>query len=80
MSVGKKLKLLRRKKISLVELAERLNFSIKKDEQDHITFNKGKLSKWKNDREEPKLSAIKYVADFYRVSIDSIINTEEKKN
>ena len=43
-------------------------------------FNKGKLSKWENDREEPKLSALKYVADFYDVSVDSIISDKDNRD
>lgn len=77
MSLGKRLKILRTKKeLSLDELAKKLNTTIRDDEVDYVSFNKGKLSKWENDREEPKLSALKYVADFYNVSVDSIINEQ----
>ena len=81
MSIGKKLKMLRSKSdLSLDELATHLNKSVNKDEERYIMFNKGKLSKWENDREEPKLSALKYVADFYDVSVDSIISDKEKSD
>ena len=60
MSIGKKLKMLRSKSdLSLDELATNLNKSVSKEEEQYIMFNKGKLSKWENDREEPKLSALK---------------------
>lgn len=81
MSIGKKLKMLRSKSdLSLDELATHLNKSVNKDEERYIMFNKGKLSKWENDREEPKLSALKYVADFYDVSVDSIISDNDKSD
>ncbi len=81
MSIGKKLKMLRSKSdLSLDELATHLNKSINKDEKQYVMFNKGKLSKWENDREEPKLSALKYVADFYDVSIDSIISDKDNSD
>lgn len=81
MSIGKKLKMLRSKSdLSLDELAAHLNKSVNKDEERYIMFNKGKLSKWENDREEPKLSALKYVADFYDVSVDSIISDKENSD
>lgn len=78
MSIGKKLKMLRSKSdLSLDELATNLNKSVSEEEEQYIMFNKGKLSKWENDREEPKLSALKYVADFYDVSVDSIISDKD---
>ncbi|MDU5924337.1 MAG: transcriptional repressor LexA [Finegoldia magna] len=81
MSIGKKLKMLRSKSdLSLDELATHLNKSINKDEKQYVMFNKGKLSKWENDREEPKLSALKYVADFYDVSVDSIISDKDNND
>ena len=81
MSIGKKLKMLRSKSdLSLDELATHLNNSINKDEKQYVMFNKGKLSKWENDREEPKLSALKYVADFYDVSVDSIISDKDNSD
>lgn len=81
MSIGKKLKMLRSKSdLSLDELATHLNNSVNKDEEQYVMFNKGKLSKWENDREEPKLSALKYVADFYDVSVDSIISDKENND
>lgn len=81
MSIGKKLKMLRSKSdLSLDELATSLNKSVSKEEEQYVMFNKGKLSKWENDREEPKLSALKYVADFYDVSVDSIISDNDKSD
>lgn len=81
MSIGKKLKMLRSKSdLSLDELATNLNKSVSKEEEQYIMFNKGKLSKWENDREEPKLSALKYVADFYDVSVDSIISDKNNRD
>lgn len=64
-----------KKRKSLEEVANELNMLMAEDKIDCIKFNKGKLSKWENDIEEPKLSALKYVADYYEVSIDEIIDS-----
>ncbi len=45
-----------------------------------INFNKGKLSKWENDKEEPKLSSIRILADYYGISIDDFYNSNIVKN
>lgn len=80
-TLGEKLKQLRKdKNITLEELAIKLNSTVKLDERDIISFNKGKLSKWENDKEEPKLSGLKYVADFYGVLIDDLLSVNIKEN
>lgn len=54
------------KKFTLEELADALN----KRYPNTVNFNKGKLSKWENEKEEPKLSSIRILADFYNIRID----------
>ena len=65
--IGKKIKELRKShKLTLEELADILN----KEYPDTINFNKGKISKWENDREEPRLSSVKILADYFDVPLD----------
>lgn len=65
--IGKKIKELRKShNLTLEELADILN----KEYPDTINFNKGKISKWENDREEPRLSSVKILADFFDVPLD----------
>lgn len=65
--IGDKIKELRKKNgLTLQELADTLN----SDYPDTINFNKGKISKWENNREEPRLSSVKILADFFSVPLD----------
>lgn len=65
--IGKKIKELRKNhNLTLEELADILN----KEYPDTINFNKGKISKWENDREEPRLSSVKILADYFDVPLD----------
>ena len=52
--------------LNLEELADILN----KKYPDTINFNKGKISKWENNREEPRLSSVKILADYFDVPLD----------
>lgn len=65
--IGSKIKELRKShNLTLEELADILN----KEYPDTINFNKGKISKWENDREEPRLSSVKILADYFDVPLD----------
>ena len=65
--IGKKIKELRKShNLTLEELADILN----KEYPDTINFNKGKISKWENDKEEPRLSSVKILADYFDVPLD----------
>ncbi|MCD1025791.1 XRE family transcriptional regulator [Enterococcus sp. SMC-9] len=65
--IGAKMKALRLEhRLTLEELADTLN----KKYPNTVNFNKGKLSKWENGKEEPKLSSIRILADFYSIKID----------
>ena len=65
--IGNRIKELRKShNLTLEELADTLN----KKYPDTINFNKGKISKWENNREEPRLSSVKILADFFNVPLD----------
>ena len=65
--IGNRIKELRKShNLTLEELADILN----KKYPDTINFNKGKISKWENNREEPRLSSVKILADFFNVPLD----------
>ena len=71
--IGNKIKELRKSnKLTLVELADNLN----RKYPGTINFNKGKISKWENNKEEPRLSSVKILADFFNVPLD-YFNDEE---
>lgn len=65
--IGYRIKELRKShNLTLEELADALN----RKYPDTINFNKGKISKWENNREEPRLSSVKILADFFDVPLD----------
>ena len=65
--IGNRIKELRKShNLTLEELADTLN----KNYPDTINFNKGRISKWENNREEPRLSSVKILADFFDVPLD----------
>lgn len=71
--IGENLKTLRTsRRLTLEELANNLNELY----PETVSFNKGKLSKWENGREEPKLSSLRIVADYFGVTINDLISKE----
>ncbi|EAC8477252.1 XRE family transcriptional regulator [Listeria monocytogenes] len=71
--LGKKIQQLRKNRnMTLEELAADLN----KNYPDTLNFNKGKLSKWENEKEEPKLSSARILADYFGVSLDYLLERE----
>lgn len=76
MSIGTRIRSLRKsKKMTLEELANQLN-----SRNSSSGFTKGRLSKWENDREEPKLSSLNQVAQFFNVDIDYFFNESQASN
>lgn len=72
MSLGSKLKDLRTShKMTLQEMADALN-----SRNENSNFNKGRLSKWEHDTDEPRLSSLKQVADLFDVSVDYFFNDD----
>ena len=65
--IGSKIRELRKKhNLTLDELANNLNNRY----PETMNFNKGKISKWENDKEEPRLSSVKILADYFDVPLD----------
>lgn len=76
MSIGTRIRSLRKSnKLTLEKLANQLN-----SRNSSSGFTKGRLSKWENDREEPKLSSLNQVAHFFNVDIDYFFNESQPSN
>lgn len=72
--IGTKIRELRKNnKLTLEELADVLNQKY----PNTINFNKGKISKWENNKEEPRLSSVKIIADFFDVPLDYFNDTPD---
>ncbi|HEN7824089.1 XRE family transcriptional regulator [Streptococcus agalactiae] len=71
--IGQKIKYLRRQHhLTLDELAKKLNTNY----PDTFNFNKGRLSKWENNKDEPRLSSIVILADFFGVTVDYFTDSQ----
>lgn len=76
MNIGENLKRIRKEnKLTLEQLAEALN----NKSNGEMNFNKGRISKWENGKEEPRLSSVKLIADFYGINIDSLYSSKSSK-
>lgn len=74
MSLGSKLRDLRKKRgLTLEQMANKLN-----EINPSSNFNKGRLSKWENGNDEPRLSSLKQVADLFDVSIDYFFDDNKR--
>jgi repressor LexA len=73
-SFGKKLKALRNS-LGLTQegLAKALNTKY------GTNLNKGMISKWENDKEEPRIDSVRYIADFFNVSLDEILGLKDNE-
>lgn len=71
--IGQKIKHLRKQHhLTLDELAKKLNTNY----PDTFNFNKGRLSKWENNKDEPRLSSIVILADFFGVTVDYFTDSQ----
>ncbi|WKU12989.1 XRE family transcriptional regulator [Staphylococcus devriesei] len=69
MGIGKGLKNLRKNKnMTMEELANDLNNKY----PDLMKLTKGKISKWENEKEEPRLSTAKILAEYFNVKINDL--------
>lgn len=67
--LGENLRSLRKsKKLTLQSLADLLNSNY----PNTFNFNKGRISKWENNIDEPSLATARILADFFKVSIDEL--------
>jgi transcriptional regulator with XRE-family HTH domain len=68
-SFGEKLKELRTKRnLTQDDLANELNTTY------GTTYNKGMISKWENDREEPMMDTIRNISKYFKISLDELLN------
>lgn len=73
-SFGKKLKALRTSmNLTQEGLAKTLNTKY------GTNFNKGMISKWENDKEEPRIDSVRYIADFFGMSLDEILGLKNNE-
>lgn len=73
-SFGKKLKALRTSmNLTQEGLAKALNTKY------GTNFNKGMISKWENDKEEPRIDSVRYIADFFGMSLDEILGLKDNE-
>lgn len=69
MGIGKGLKNLRKNKnMTMEQLANDLNNKY----PDLMKLTKGKISKWENEKEEPRLSTAKILAEYFNVKINDL--------
>lgn len=72
MSVGNKIKTIRRDaKMSQEELALNLN------QKYGTKIVKSMISKWENDKEEPRTEFVRNIADFFSVSLDYLLELSD---
>lgn len=70
-SFGKKLRDLRASRgLTQDGLADALNEKFK------TLYNKGMISKWENDREEPRMDAVRNITRFFEITLDEILGLE----
>ena len=75
--IGNNIRQLRKSRgLTLEELSNELN----RKYPNTLNFNKGKLSKWENNKEEPKLSSVRIIADYFEVTVDDLVDGVYDKN
>lgn len=75
--IGNNIRQLRKSRgLTLEELSNELN----RKYPNTLNFNKGKLSKWENNKEEPKLSSVRIIADYFEVTVDDLVDGAYDKN
>ncbi|MED4172341.1 helix-turn-helix transcriptional regulator [Halalkalibacterium halodurans] len=71
---GHKLKELRKShNLTQEELVTQLNKNYSK------SFNKGMISKWENNREDPRMDSVRCLADFFNVSLNELLEIKKPK-
>ncbi|HHW5248646.1 TPA: XRE family transcriptional regulator [Staphylococcus aureus] len=76
MGIGKGLKMLRNSNnLTMEELANDLNEKY----PESMKLTKGKISKWENEKEEPRLSTAKILAEYFDVMINDLYDDNHKE-
>lgn len=76
LGVGKGIKNLRKKNnLTMEDLAKELN----NRNPDTLKLTKGKISKWENEKEDPRLSTAKIIAAFFGVTINDLFADDENE-
>ena len=74
MGIGKGLKALRKNKnMTMEQLANDLNNKF----PELMKLTKGKISKWENEKEEPRLSTAKILAEYFNVKINDLYSDSD---
>lgn len=77
MNLGDNIKFLRKQKgLTQEQLSNLLNELY----PNTVSFNKGKISKWENNKETPYLSSAKIIADYFKTTVDDLINNDFTKS
>ncbi|CDR26481.1 helix-turn-helix domain-containing protein [Staphylococcus schweitzeri] len=73
MGIGEGIRNMRKKnKLTMEQLAKNLNTRF----PHNSNFTKSKISKWENEKEEPRLSSAKQIADYFNVPLDRLYNND----
>lgn len=62
------------KGLSQGELADKINDKFK------TSINKGMISKWENDREEPRMETVRNLSTFFNVSLNYLMDLKTDDN
>lgn len=74
-SFGDKLKSLRESRnMTQGELADALNSKFES------SYNKGMISKWENEKGEPRMEAARNIADFFNISLDELLGLKKNED
>ncbi len=70
MTIGKQIRKYRKnKKLTLEQLAQLIN-----QQDQSLNINKGRISRWENDMEQPRFSSVIALAKVFNISIDELAN------
>ncbi|CAC5483116.1 TPA: helix-turn-helix domain-containing protein [Staphylococcus aureus] len=72
MGIGEGIRKMRKQhKLTMDQLANNLNTTFPKQSN----FTKSKISKWENEKEEPRLSSAKLIAEYFKISLDELYDS-----
>ncbi|QIA88689.1 helix-turn-helix domain-containing protein [Lactobacillus johnsonii] len=72
MTIGKQIRKYRKnQKLTLEQLAQLIN-----QQDQSLNINKGRISRWENDMEQPRFSSVIALAKVFNISIDELANND----